>query len=180
MKRTAQSIALAMSLGWAQAALSQTWINPGTGDWFDSTNWDTATVPGPGGIVTVSNGGIAQLSGVPSTPLLGSLSIGIGGTGTGSGTVQSTGVEILTTGGFTIGSSFGNTTPFVSTGALTITGAGAQGAATIGTITNTTAPGTATGTMALGGPLQLNNGFVQIGSVFDGAAGSTATGALTV
>lgn len=165
----------------APVSLAQTWINPGTGDWFTAGNWSPATVPGPGGSVIVSNGGTAQLAGVASTPLLNSFIVGLASSGTGTGTVQSNGVAILTNSAFAVGVAQGNAAPFVANGSLVITGAGAQGTgANVGTIFSTTAAGTATGTMSVDGALQMANGFLVVGQTLDAARGSVANGSLTL
>ena len=174
-------IALAIASTVGPDARGQSWVNPGTGDWFTAGNWLPATVPTAGGVVVVSNGGTAQLSGVLSTPILGALSVGIGGTGTGTGVVQSDGVAILTTSGFSIGFANGNAAAFAANGALTITGAGAQGSgASVGTIFSTTAAGTATGTMSIAGSLAMPLGSLSVGQTLGAARGSTANGSLAI
>jgi fibronectin-binding autotransporter adhesin len=161
---------------------AQTWANAGTGDWFVAGNWSPATVPVAGSTVIVSNGGTAELSGVSDTPVLGSLSIGLGSSGTGIGTVVSDGTSIHTSGGLNVGALF--TTAGDASGTLSITGAGGSvGTASVGLIFGG-APGVgsgnASGEVTTDGSLLVNGGLLQVGRVAGVSAGSVATGALTI
>ena len=181
--RPAREFALSCALVAAMSggsAFGQTWINPGTGNWFTAANWNPATVPVAGGSVLVSNGGTATLTGIAATPLLGSLIIGTASQGTGHGTVQSVGTDIRVTGGLEVGTQFA---PGVSSaqGVLTITGAGGQaGQIFIGSTQSATVATSVSGQMSSAGAFTINNGNLVAGAMLDSARGSTADGSLSI
>ena len=57
----------------ASALRAQTW-NDGVGDWFTPTNWTPNTVPTPNSVVTIANGGTAQVA--EGTANAGDLTVG--------------------------------------------------------------------------------------------------------
>ena len=57
----------------ATALRAQTW-NDGVGDWFTPTNWTPNTVPTPNSVVTIANGGTAQVA--EGTANAGDLTVG--------------------------------------------------------------------------------------------------------
>ena len=181
MRRSRTAAVLAAIVA-SSAAAAQSWNNPGVGSWFVAGNWLPPAVPVAGGVVIVSNGGTALLAGVPSTPLLGSLSIGLAGAGTGQGTVISSGVAIGTSNGIFVGHANGTAAPFAAGGTLVVNGAGVQANANaiVGGIFGTTAAGSATGTAVITGGLGLNGGFLAVGEALSAARGSVANGTLVV
>jgi hypothetical protein len=177
--RTAAALAAIVASG---AVGAQTWNNPGADSWFVAGNWLPPAVPVAGGVVIVSNGGTAILSGVPSTPVLGSLSIGLAGSGSGEGTVISNGVAIGTSNGIFAGLANGAGAAFTVDGTLVVNGASVQAttSAIFGGIFSTTAAGSATGTGVVTGGLGLNGGFLAVGETLSAARGSVANGTLVV
>ena len=179
--RRAVLLALSTALGSGLAASSapaQEWVNPGTGDWFEPTNWNPAVVPGAGSNPLVSNGGTAKLSGVAETPFLSSLNVGQGGIGTGVGTVESNGVKIRA-GTFNVGTLFssGDT----ATGDLSIVAAGAEGnSLNVGLIFTPPGRARATGSLVVEGALPLTGGFLQAGQMIQSGRGSVAEGTVEI
>ncbi len=173
---------LACALGvaaFAQPTSGQQWVNPGTGSWFDALNWNPATVPAAGGSVLISNGGTATLTGIPATPLLGSLIIGTAAQGNGRGTVQSVGTAILVSGGVEVGTLFSGGS--FAQGALSISGAGGQaGQMLVGSMGSNTVAASVSGQVSSAGAFTVNNGIVAVGQMFEAARGSTANGSLSI
>jgi hypothetical protein len=179
--RRAVLLALSAALGGgfaASSASAQEWVNPGTADWFEPANWNPAAVPGAGSSPVVSNGGTATLSGVAETPFLSSLNVGLGGSGTGVGAVESNGVKIRA-GTFNVGtvSSAGDT----GKGDLSIAGAGAAGSSlNVGFIIRPPGAATAIGRLYVEGALPLTGGFLQAGQMFLSGRGSVAEGTVEI
>lgn len=175
----ARAALLCSALAWPTLASAQTWINPGTGNWFDPINWSTAAIPLAGGAVIVSNGGTATLAGLPATPVLGSLNIGLGGTGTGVGTVTSNGVAMNAGSVLNIGTSAGAGTS--ANGRLQIVG-GAGGTANnilVG-LAQSSLPATIAGRMDAAGSFAVTGGNLIAGESFGAARGSTVDGVVTI
>jgi len=134
-------------------------------------------VPGAGSSVIVSNGGNAQLSGVATTPLLSDLSVGLGSSGTGAGSVQSNGVGIRTIGAINVGTVF--STGSLANGLVTIAGAGGQaGSAVVGYVGSAASAASAFGFLMTENALTINNGSVWAGQMFGSARGSVAQGTM--
>ena len=178
-RATATAALLSSALAWPTLAGAQSWTNPGTGSWFDPLNWSTAAIPVAGDAVIVSNGGAASLNGLPATPVLGSLNIGLAGTGTGVGTVTSNGVAV-------------NAGAVLNIAISTSAGASANGLLQIdggvgGTANNVSAgfvassvPATATGRLNAAGSFVVTGGNLVIGQTFGAARGSVANGVVNI
>lgn len=164
---------------WPALSGAQTWLNPGTGDWFDGANW-AGGVPLAGDGVVISNGGTATLGAPPSiTPQLGNLSIGVTGSGVGVGSVLSNGVDIRS-GFLTIGGDFG--VAGASDGLLRINGAG--GSANGIFVASASSSGAASN---LKGRLIVSGDFVNgpagsfvVGESFLAGRGTVTNGSVTI
>ena len=99
------------------------------------------------------------------------------GNATTTGLAGFTSYSIGTLGGpgLSAGSSANGTLISTGTGS-----AGPTGFVGVGTITSTTAAGTATGVMSIGGALNLNAGGLFVANVFDAARGSVANGTVSI
>ncbi|MBX9632865.1 MAG: hypothetical protein K2X67_20240, partial [Burkholderiales bacterium] len=174
-RRTLAALLAALIVG-SPPAVAQTW-NAGTGDWFTAGNWNPAVVPGAGSSVIVTNGGNAQLSGIGITPLLSDLSVGLGSSGTGAGSVQSNGIGIRTIGAINVGAVF-STGPLAN-GLVTIAGAGGQaGSAIVGYVGSAASAASAFGFLMTENALTINSGSIWAGQMFGSARGSVAQGTM--
>jgi autotransporter-associated beta strand protein/T5SS/PEP-CTERM-associated repeat protein len=170
------------------------WTNPGTGNWFEPTNWNTGTVPsGDGGnFAFINNGGTATID----ADLIDQVQDPIIGSGAGnSGTInQTAGTHTITNGWTFVGRDGGTGTYRMSGSArhnteeLRIgTGAGATGTMTLtdsAAVTTTSnlhvgRNANANGTLSLSGNAVVNSGRTFIG--VEGATGTyTVEGAASV
>jgi hypothetical protein len=133
-------------------------------------------VPGAGSNPLVSNGGTAKLSGAVETPFLNSLNVGRGGSGTGTGAVESNGVKIRA-GTFNVGTVLSSGD--AATGNLSI--AGAEGnSLNVGVIITPAGKATAIGSLSVAGALPLTGGFLQVGQMFQSGRGSEAEGTVEI
>ncbi|WP_244064311.1 autotransporter domain-containing protein [Bradyrhizobium sp. Ce-3] len=108
-------------VGISSASAQVSWVNPGTGDWTTPTNWSTGVVP-TAGPADISNGGMAQISGVAvNVNGPGLLTVAQGNNSTGSLMIQSGGsLSFGGNGGIFIALGSG------STGTVTVAGPGSQ------------------------------------------------------
>lgn len=178
--RRAAPLLCSMLLAMAGPALSQSWVNPGVGSWYDAVNWNPAFVPVAGAAVVVSNGGAALLDtvasgGATATPQLSSLTVGQAGTGTGSGGVSSTGVDLLA-GFLNVGLASGGT---FAEGRVVTTGAALHATgARIGVLFGQPGTASANGVVVVDGNYQAGGNALEIAQMFNAAPGSVAQGRL--
>ena len=179
VRRLAAAVGLAFAGASFQAGAAPIFWNAGTGNWFEASNWDLDRVPVQLDDVIVSNGGTAQLAGQLATPSLGSLNIGVGSSGTGTGFVISDGVKILSGGGFSVGTVFTSGTS--ANGGLDISDADAEGPSLLaGTVANAGGAASAQGRVSAGGSFILYAGPLRAGQVLLSGRGSEATGSVAI
>ena len=165
---------------WPTQLSAQTWVNPGSGNWFTAGNWAPAAVPAAGGIVIVTNGGTATLTGVPTTPVLSNLVIGLAGSGTGVGAVTSNGVNVLATSLY-IGAGLGGAGGSAN-GVLQITGGagGVAGTLAVGVSGMTALGSNVSGRLDAEGSFDVRGGRLFVGETFGDARGSVAIGVANI
>lgn len=186
-------------------AVDYFWTNPGTGSWFEPTNWTPAAVPNGGGgnFAYVNNGGTSIIDADTINQIQDAF---IGRDDGGVGNVNQTGGTVTTTGWSFVGTRNGTGSytmtgnSSLNTGRLYVGGVRDDGgAAPLGTGTmtiTTTGTVTAGGDLSVGtrggtGQLTINSGTVNanswmiVGESQNGTGGSNGTvvqngGALTV
>jgi len=184
-------------LGTNAFALEILWINSGTGDWFNSTNWDDPPVftdnivPTSGDNTFVNNGGTAQaidgsafnLGGADAETrrlFIGGLLAGTATTDVLAGTVNTDGVDVTSLFGTFVG--LATTNAPSATGTLTTVNGGSSlnpgSSFFVGFVSGSTdASATATGNATIDGELLAATG--TIGGV-SGSGANTAIGTVIV
>lgn len=183
MKRTTTrtlplAIAMALAVPLDAKAAAIVWVNSGTGDWFDPSNWDLGRIPEPlgdggaGDSATINNGGIATATtGAPPDVIARDVFVGAGvGTGAVSGTLISNGVRVEGQFRVDVGSASGAITS--ANGTATVTGrdlVSGQGVS-VGTVFTPESAATAQGSLTVTGgglvaPASLNVGQIGINTL---------------
>ncbi|HEY0878492.1 MAG TPA: PEP-CTERM sorting domain-containing protein [Zeimonas sp.] len=178
---SAALIAASAGLAANAAAAEITWTNPGSGAWFDGTNWATGAPPTAADTALVNNGGVATAGIGQDVTLQGfgfGSTVGAGAAAEGHGIIAG---NLTAQGGPRAVGALSQGDGSSAAGTLTVGGT-LTGLAAVGRAVNdgpsTTAPSTATGSVVVGGDLHLNAPLV-VGQALYGS-GTQASGAVSV
>ncbi len=169
------------------------WSNPGTGDWFSGTNWNTGLVPSTLDLARIVNGGLAQATSATSTGPMWVNRLEVGRDAS-AGSLTSQGVSLLSDTSFDIGEVTGGTatggatissngTVLIQDAALLQIGVDGDGdldVAQAGAALGGTANSTGSLTILRHGEISIATNLEVAPASASGAATSNATGQLTI